>query len=335
MQRKNFPANADIWHFRFHKKVLLPILIEQLRSGTYQFSPLQIITKTNGDSIALWSSQDALVLKMLTLVCQSILPTHNLCQHIKGHGGSKKSVQATHDRINSQQFHFVVRTDIKGYYANINKLQCLEQLAAYIHCPLMLNLLSQYLFYSVESGGNFHTPQKGIPRGCALSPLIAGFQLYCIDAYFSKQKQLRYVRYMDDFLILCRTRHHCRKAVKTLNQFFNYFGFKQHPNKTFIGNIGKGFDWLGYQFDQTGLIDISPRSKETYLNKLRKLYEQALAQADLTSNQNMAKVVAYINHWRRWARSGLQLSLQARIDRLTYAYASPWDDIIPAGIPTI
>jgi len=82
----------------------------------------------------------------------------------------------------------VLRTDIKGYYANINKHQLLEQLAAHIHCPIILNLLSQHLFYSVENGGNFHTPTKGISRGCALSPLIAGFQLYCIDPYFSQQK---------------------------------------------------------------------------------------------------------------------------------------------------
>jgi len=80
---------------------------------------------------------------------------------------------------------------------------------------------------------------------------------------------------MDDFLILCKTRHHCKRAVKTLNQFFNHFGFKQHPDKTFIGRISKSFDWLGYQFNKQGVISVSPRSLENFHKKLCQLYEQA------------------------------------------------------------
>ena len=182
----------------------------------------------------------------------------------------------------------------------------LEQLAEHIKCPVILNLLSQYLFYTVENGGTFHTPRKGISRGCALSPLIAGFQLYCIDSYFSKQKPLRYQRYMDDFLILCKTRGQCRKAVKKLNQFFNHFGFKQHPVKTFIGKVSKGFDWLGYQFNEQGIICTSPRTTEHFNQKLRKLYEQAHVDKDTASLPIC--VTDYIRRWQRWLRAVLNLS---------------------------
>jgi len=137
---------------------------------------------------------------------------------------------------------------------------------------------------------------------------------------------------MDDFLILCKTRHHCRKAVKTLNQFFNHFGFQQHPDKTFIGRIEKGFDWLGYQFNQSGLIDVSPRSKENHLNKLRNLYEQSSARPDLTFNQVHTKMADYSHRWCPWARSGLQVRSQPGFENLFYA--SPWDVMIPSGIAT-
>ena len=45
--RENFPANADIWHLRFHQSTLLPPILRALRIGHYQFAPMQIINKAN------------------------------------------------------------------------------------------------------------------------------------------------------------------------------------------------------------------------------------------------------------------------------------------------
>ena len=321
-QRVHFPANADIWHLRAHQATRLPAMQAKLADNQYNLTPLELMTKRDGTRIALWSSEDALVLKMLTQVLQPLLPCHRLCVHSKGHGGSKRSIQVTHDRINSGRFVFVLRTDIKGYYAQINKHQLLAQLAAIIPCKVIINLLSQYLFYSVEEGGNFHTPDKGISRGCALSPLMASFQLYCMDAYFAKQKQLRYQRYMDDFLILCQSHNQLRQAVRQLNQFFTYFGFKQHPDKTFIGKIAKGFDWLGFQFNQTGVISVSARTLDHYVIKLHQLYEQARGRISATHEEIHARVVAYGIRWRRWSTSGLHPNIVKRLAN-SVDYASP------------
>ncbi|EIA2991524.1 transposase, partial [Salmonella enterica] len=54
----------------------------------------------------------------------------------------------------------------------------------------------------MEDGGEFHTPVRGIPRGSALSPLLAAFHLTETDNVFSRNRHVTYARYMDDFLIL-------------------------------------------------------------------------------------------------------------------------------------
>jgi RNA-directed DNA polymerase len=198
----------------------------------------------------------------------------------------------------------VCRTDIKGYYAAINKLQLLGQLAQYIAEPFVLNLLSQYLFYCIEDGGNFYTPAKGICRGCSLSPLMAGFQLYELDKTLAANPHIYYVRFMDDFLILSKTRWQLRKAVKTLNQHFEYFGFKQHPDKTTIGSIYKGFDWMGYQFKQQGLCGVAPRTLEKFAAQLRRLYEQTRTKRHAPS-VCLARVVRYVQRWLQWWQAGL------------------------------
>ncbi|MGL5385968.1 MAG: reverse transcriptase domain-containing protein [Serratia sp. (in: enterobacteria)] len=169
---------------------------------------------------------------------------------------------------------FVCRTDIRGYYANIQHTLLLTQLRQYINHPEHLDLLSQFLHYTVEDGGHFHSPRKGIPRASALSPLLAAFHLTETDRYFEQQPHLRYARFMDDFLIFTRTRHQLRRAVKALNQHFALYGFEQHPDKTFISRLSKGTDWMGFQTDEKGCGKPAPRAVNNMLQKLRRLYEQ-------------------------------------------------------------
>jgi RNA-directed DNA polymerase len=55
-----------------------------------------VATKGGGESIHLWSSQDALVLKMLAMALPDTLALSPLCTHIKGHGRLKAKVSALH-----------------------------------------------------------------------------------------------------------------------------------------------------------------------------------------------------------------------------------------------
>ncbi|WP_166793030.1 reverse transcriptase domain-containing protein [Budvicia aquatica] len=97
---------------------------------------------------------------------------------------------------------FVCRTDIKGYYARINKQTLYSQVQSHVQNPILLNLVWQFLHYSVEDGGTFHAPEFGIARSSSLSPLLAAFHLYEVDAHFANQPNLDYSRYMDDFFII-------------------------------------------------------------------------------------------------------------------------------------
>jgi hypothetical protein len=219
-RRKKFPANADIWQLRFQRQRLLPAILADLRSGSYRLSPMQIVTKADGSDIALWSAADAFVLKLMTLHLQEILPVHRSCTHVKGHGGHKGAVRQAQRWLRGGVYSFVCKTDIRGYYANIDKFQLLELLGQRVKCPILMNLLGQFLFYSVEKGGNIHTPRTGIPRSCPLSPLLEGFHLFELDKQLSRRKGLRYLRFMDDLLILTRTRWQLKRAVAEMNQWF-------------------------------------------------------------------------------------------------------------------
>ena len=75
LKRKEHSPNNDVWNLRRHWQTVKLNLQQQLLDGTYQFSPQQEI-RFDTETIELWASLDALVLKAVTLV---------LTRHLKPH----------------------------------------------------------------------------------------------------------------------------------------------------------------------------------------------------------------------------------------------------------
>ena len=53
-------------------------------------------------------------------------------------------------------------------------------------------------------------------------------------------------------MILAPTRWKLREAIRLVNQTLAELHVEQHPDKTFIGRISRGFDFLGYAFTPDG-----------------------------------------------------------------------------------
>jgi RNA-directed DNA polymerase len=295
-RRRHFPANADVWHLRFHWAREKIHLLKLLQNGRYQFSPMQVVQKTDGEVIHLWSASDALVLKVLSGMLASALPVSLACTHVKGHGGLKATVRQVHVQL--PNYRFVLRTDVKEYYASIDHFLLMDMFAERIRDKFILNLLWQYLNRVVERGGLYREIQQGISRGCPLSPLIGAFFLAGLDEQF-QQDGLFYVRYMDDILIMAPTRWKLRRAVKVLNERFATLSLEKHPDKTFIGRIEKGFDFLGYRFSPQGL-EVAVKTIEQFIARFHRLYEQKKTAPNIE-----AVLGEYETRWLRWTQAGL------------------------------
>ncbi|HEY6095499.1 MAG TPA: hypothetical protein VIU93_11160 [Gallionellaceae bacterium] len=82
-----------------------------------------------------------------------------------------------------------------------------------------------------------------------------------------------------------------------MNRWFGEAGLAQHPDKTFIGRIGRGFDWLGYQFCAKGLPGVSAKSIERFAAKLRRLLEQTRLSGS-SNEERQRRVAEYIRRWQ-------------------------------------
>jgi len=250
---------------------------------------------------------------MLAMALPEALALSSLCTHIKGHGGLKATVSALQAAL--PDYRYVMKTDVKGYYESIDHTILLRQLDKDIADPFIWRLLVQFVKRSVERGGTFKSITCGISRGCPLSPVIAAYYLKSLVEQIEGDTHYFYRRYMDDVIVLAKTRWHLRKAVRKVNQHFSQLKLEQAPDKTFIGKISRGWDFLGYHFDGKRLT-VAAKTVEKHVLHYRQLYEQ-LRNKKTTSDEMALALGLYVKRWQRWAVAGLA-GITLNLIRLCY-----------------
>jgi len=80
---------------------------------------------------------------------------------------------------------------------------------------------------------------------------------------------------MDDWVILAPSRWKLREAIRLVSHTLAELHVQQHPDRTFIGRISRGFDFLGYAFTPAGL-EASPQAVERCVEPVSQLYEQGV-----------------------------------------------------------
>jgi hypothetical protein len=292
-RRVHYSPNDHVWDVRWRWDEIRPALQHALRAGDYRISSVRRFS-SGAETIEVWSALDALVLKATSIVIAAhCLPELSMrCYHIEGRGGAKAAVRfiATQRADNT----FVFRTDVKSYYASIDHDILLGILEHRVPDGRVLDLLRQYVRRTIYDAGLYEDVERGISLGCPLSPLMGAFYLTLLDERM-ELTGLPYARFMDDWVLLAPTRWKLRAAIRLVNEMLAELKVEQHPDKTFIGRISRGFDFLGYLFSPSGL-EVAPRAVEHCVERVSQLYERG---ADLV------RIGAYVRCWKRWARSGL------------------------------
>ena len=104
---------------------------------------LSRVTLQNGEEVDLWTARDAVVMKALSLILPHHLPLSPRYTHLKGHGGLKYAIRQVLAAL--PQYRFVLKTDVRSYYASIEPQLLLDRWAVHLPDRAVLNIIGQYL----------------------------------------------------------------------------------------------------------------------------------------------------------------------------------------------
>ena len=142
-------------------------------------------------------------------------------------------------------FEWVVDADIKAYFDNVPHHGLLAAFAALVPETPFIELVGKWL-----QGSRF--PGRGLPQGAPISPLLANLYLDHIDEAIAGAG-FRFVRYADDFVILCRSEARAEKALALVSKLLAELGLELHPDKSAIVPLDEGYSFLGKDFRRTSL----------------------------------------------------------------------------------
>jgi RNA-directed DNA polymerase len=279
--RKEYSSNSDIWRLRRDWDHIKHKMLLQFNDGSYPFGLLDRYEFEDA-IISLWSSQDMIALKLITQVLGQRMAGHipESCYHIKGHGGLKKAVADTYAALADHQFIF--RSDVKSFYESTQFDVLMGIIETYVNNSVLLNLTRKALRRTETRGGLFYTyEEKGLPMGSPLSPLLGAIALIPLDKAMGRIKGIFYARFMDDWLVLTKSKTALRKIIKITHDVMNTLKFQLHPTKTFIGKIKKGFNFLGYYMDFETILPAT----ET----IRRAFERTAALYETSQKRNISR----------------------------------------------
>ena len=187
--------------------------------------------------------------------------------------GCHDALQLLDKILNKPSIRYVVDTDIKGFFDNIDHEWMMKFIEHRIEDKNLRRLISRFLKAGItEAGIRYDTPQ-GTPQGGVCSPILANIYLhYTLDLWFDKivRKHCRgdayMVRYADDSIFCFQYAEDALRFYRAFINRLDKFGLEISQEKTKIIRLNKddedsGEDDNGSSFDFLGFTHYVGRDK--------------------------------------------------------------------------
>ena len=233
----------------------LKILHDELKNKTY--IPKSLVTFILRDpktrTISKSAFRDRIVHHALVIVIEPLFDEtfiFDSCANRKGKGSlfaiQRFNIFKRKVTSNLKKEAFCFKADIKHYFQKIDHEVLLGILQRRIKDEKVMWLIEQIVNnMSRQTGG---TP-IGMPLGNLTSQFFANVYLNKFDYFLKHKLKVKYyIRYVDDFVILHKSREQLEKWKSKIGKFLqNNLKIELHPDKSRIISLSHGIDFVGFR----------------------------------------------------------------------------------------
>jgi len=245
-------GKIDVQEFNRHLMDNLMQLHSDLTDGNYQHGPYQAFTISDPKrrDIHKASVRDrvlhhAIYKQLYPFFDHTFVSDSFSCRLEKGTHEAMRRFRYMANRAskNNTRTCWVIKCDIRKFFASIDQGILLYILSTYILDQKILGLLKQIVtsFQSTGLG-------KGLPLGNLTSQLLVNVYMNEFDQYVKHRLRAKYyIRYADDFVLMAGNKELLERAVIPVSRFLEQcLQLSLHPDKISIETSASGVDFLGW-----------------------------------------------------------------------------------------
>jgi RNA-directed DNA polymerase len=277
VKRNRGAAGIDKVSIRLFEKNLgqnLLALMRQLKSRTFKPLPLRRVWIPKGDGktrpLGIPAVRDRIAQEVLRLLLSPLFEPifHDDSYGFRPARNCHQAVQRVLE-LHRQGYAQVLDADIKGFFDNIPHAVIMAGVAVEVADGNILGLVEAFLKAGVMEEGAFRPTTVGTPQGGVISPLLANIALNGLD-WQLHDAGFRFVRYADDFVVLCKSEVQVQEAHALVQQHLDRIGLTLSAEKTKLTKFREGFAFLGFNITARS-VTMRAKSVEKYKTKIREL----------------------------------------------------------------